>query len=211
MRYKDGEGCIEKLLAVSDGRNLLVPVHVEVLVHEDAAIRSRFLAVVVLAIFDSDTHVSKVIVGLEGQEDAIGTSGVLTRSVALLVVRRGGSLVNLGGNVMPVDFTNSGGQVRHRIAVMGHSPRRRQLTVQPRREGLIADTGRAKGSELNHRGRNVESLVAEGQISGRMSGQRSSQRVTCYADGSASLAKVQRVRDSSTSLGLYILIGIPEA
>lgn len=211
MEYRQGCERIVNLLAVGNGRNLLVPVHVEVLVHEDAAVGTIRLAVVVLTIFDGDTHVGKVIAGLEGQEDAIGTSGVLARTVALFVVRRGGSLVNLSRNVMPVDFANSGGQVRHRIAVMSHSPRRRQLAIQPGREGLITDTGRAEGSELNHRRRNIKSLVGEGQISGRMGGQCSSQRVTRYTNGSASFANVQRVSDGLTSLGLNILISVPEA
>jgi hypothetical protein len=158
-------------------RVILLPIEVGITGDEDRAIGTTDLAILVLSSFNTNTHIGKVIPRLEGEEDTIGTPRVLAATVTLGVAGRSTSLIDLSGNVVPVDFMDSGRQMGNRITVMSHSPRRRQLSIQPRREHLISNTRRAEGGELDTRGGSICLIVDEGQISSGMGGQGASQRM----------------------------------
>jgi hypothetical protein len=115
-----------------------------------------------------------VITSLEGEEDTVSAGGILTTSIALLVVVRVGAFINLSGNVMPVDFVEGRRKMRDRIAIMSHSPAGLELTLKPRRENLITYTRGAECGKLDSRSRGVGG-VDEGKIGGSMSGQCASQ------------------------------------
>ena len=123
--------------------------HSVVLSQEVSAVRSTSLALVELTSFEIDAHVRKMVRGSEGQEDAVSARRILTRAVALLVASGSVTLEDLSGDVVPVDLVESGRQMRDRIAVVGHSPARLSLSLQPGREGLITNTRRTEGGQLD--------------------------------------------------------------
>lgn len=111
--------------------------------------------------------------------------------------------------MVPVDFVDRGREVRHGIAVVGHAPRGRKLTVQPRREDEVADAGGAKRSQLDARSRSI-GLVDERQVSRGVSGKRTAERMASHAQR-AVRALLQCLRDSGTRLCLNLLVSVVEA
>lgn len=193
----------------SHSLDLGIPIHVHVLIEEHAAIRAVSLASIALTGLYEHAHVREMVLGLEGEENAVGAGGIFAAAVALLVVGGRGSLVNLRSNVVPVDFVQSGRQVWYWVAVVGHAPAGRQLCVQPRREVHVTNAWRSKRRQLEANRSSL--LVDEREIGCGVRSQSSSERVADRADRAAGGALLQRSRDSRTHLALNHQVRIPES
>lgn len=190
--------------------NELVPVHVVVFLHEHTAVRAVRLAAIRFTCIDRDAHVGQVIFGVEGEQDAIGTCGIFTTAVALLVAVGIFAFEDFSRYMMPIDVMNRGWEVRNRISVVGHSPAGLEAILQPRGEGTIAYARRTEGGQLDTRRGGVGG-VEERQVSGGVCGQGTAQRVASAANRFAGGARLQCRSNISTSLGLHVLVGAIEA